>query len=74
MSAKMKRRRRHDRRKRILTERREDALFFGRGTFPASARSCAVCPCGARAFSRDGHDDLSDFMDAHAYCDEGSEW
>lgn len=72
----MKRRRRHDRRKRILTERREDALFFARGTFPASARSCAMCPCGARAFSRVGGGDLDDFDQAHAYCDEqvGGDW
>lgn len=69
MSAKMKRRRRHDRRKRILTQRREDALFFGRGVFPASAVACAVCHCGARAFSRDAHDDLADFNDAHSYCE-----
>lgn len=72
MSAKMKRRRAHDRRKRVLTERRENALFFGRGTFPASAFSCATCSCGSRAFSRDPHDMLDDFRDAHAYCDE--EW
>lgn len=70
MSAKMKRRQRHDRRKRVLTHRREDALFFSRGTFPASARSMAVCSCGARAFARDGF--LDDFADVHAYCDTDS--
>ena len=68
----MKRRRRHDRRKRIATERREDALFFARGTFPASARSFAMCSCGARAFSRLGGDDLSDFDAAHDYCDSAA--
>lgn len=66
----MRRRRRHDRLKRVRTMRHEDALFFGRGTFPASARSCAVCSCGARAFSRGENDGLDDFQDAHAYCDE----
>lgn len=71
MSAKMKRRQRHARLKRIRTERRENALFFARGTFPASARCFAVCPCGARAFSRDPHDTLDDFDAAHAYCDGG---
>lgn len=71
MSAKMRRRRRHDRRKRILTQRREDALFFAHGTFPASARSCAMCSCGARAFSRgDDHRFREDFHDRHAYCHE----
>jgi hypothetical protein len=74
MSAKMQRRRRHDRRKRILIERREhreDVLFFATGRFPASATSIAVCSCGARAFARRGdfgfHDD---FYEQHAYCDE----
>lgn len=68
----MKRRRRHDRRKRILTHRRENALFFARGTFPASAVSCAMCSCGARAFSRDRHDHvfIDEFDAAHAYCDD----
>lgn len=70
MSAKMARRRRHDRRKRILMRRAEDQLFFGRGTFPASAVAFAVCPCGARAFSRDEYDRLDDFDAAHAYCEE----
>lgn len=70
MSAKMKRRRRHARRKRILTYRREDALFFARGTFPASARSFSQCSCGSRAFSRESPDDLDDFREAHAYCDD----
>lgn len=71
MSTKMRRRRRHDRRKRILTQRREDALFFAHGTFPASARSCAMCSCGARAFSRgDDHRFHEDFHDRHAYCHE----
>ena len=70
MSAKMRRRRRHDRRKRILTHRREERLFFAHGTFPASALSCAMCSCGARAFSRVGGGDLDDFVEMHAYCDE----
>jgi hypothetical protein len=69
-AAKMKRRRRHDRRKRIITLRREDALFFARGTFPGSARAGAVCVCGSRAFSRDPHDTLDDFEEQHRYCDE----
>ena len=68
MSAKMKRRRRQARLKRVRTENRENMLFFGRGTFPASAHSLATCPCGARAFSRDPRDRLDDFYDAHAYC------
>lgn len=68
----MQRRRRHDRRKRILARRREDALFFGRGTFPASACSISMCSCGARMFTRDPRDfdALADFEQAHAYCDE----
>lgn len=70
MSVKMKRRRRHDRLKKIRTVRREDRLFLARGTFPASARSCAMCPCGARAFSRDDRDRfVEDFWDQHAYCE-----
>ncbi|WP_345750079.1 hypothetical protein [Microbacterium rhizophilus] len=70
MSAKMKRRRRHDRRKRILTHRCENALFFARGTFPASARAFATCSCGARAFSRgDDPGFHADFYDQHSYCD-----
>ncbi|MDF2991885.1 MAG: hypothetical protein K0S37_2399 [Microbacterium sp.] len=71
----MKRRRRHDRLKRIRTERHELALFFERGTFPASAQCCAMCPCGARAFSRDPLDLLEDFYEAHAYCEvDGSDY
>lgn len=70
MSAKMRRRQRHNRLKRNATERRELAVFFARGTFPRSAVCCAVCSCGARAFSRDPHDMLEDFDAAHAYCDE----
>jgi hypothetical protein len=70
MSAKMKRRRRHDRLKRIMTHRRENALFFHRGLLPASARSWAQCPCGARAFSRgEDYHFIDEFHDAHAYCD-----
>lgn len=66
----MRRRRRHDRRKRVLTHRREDALFFARGTFPASARAMSVCVCGARAFSRDAHGSfLDEFNDQHGYCE-----
>jgi len=70
MSAKMQRRRRHDRKKQILTRRREDRAFFEKGTVPASARSVSMCSCGSVAFSRDGRDDLLDFDEAHAYCDE----
>lgn len=73
MSAKMKRRRRQARLKRALVARRhraEDQRFFKDGTIPASAKIVALCSCGARAFSRDRHDDLDDFDEAHAYCDE----
>lgn len=69
----MKRRRRHDRLKRVSVDRRqhaEDMLFFERGTIPASARSVCICPCGARAFSRVGGGDLDDFYESHSYCDE----
>ena len=66
----MKRRRRHGRRKRIITHRREIGVFFAHGNFPSDARVCAICSCGARAFSTDPHDNLDDFNDAHAYCDE----
>lgn len=70
MTAKMKRRRRHDRRKRILTHRRENALFFARGTFPASAIAGASCQCGARAFSRGEDPEFhDDFYTEHSYCD-----
>lgn len=69
MTAKMKRRIRHNRLKRVRTHRRENGLFFAHGTFPASARSCSICSCGARAFSRDGVDDLDDFHHAHEYCE-----
>jgi hypothetical protein len=65
----MKRRRRHDRLKRVRTERREDMLFFAHGRFPASARSCGMCSCGSRAFSRVGGGDLDDWYEAHSYCD-----
>lgn len=70
----MRRRRRHDRRKRILTHRREDALFFARGTIPASALSASICCCGARSFSRDPHDfdAICEFDEAHAYCEVSS--
>lgn len=74
MSAKMKRRRRHDRLKRVLLERRyhrEDVIFFETGRFPASIVSACVCSCGARAFSRTAHDRTTEeFYAAHAYCDE----
>ena len=71
MSAKMKRRGRQARRKRILAHRRENALFFAHGTIPASSRAFAMCSCGAAAFSR-GDDPRfhEDFRDAHAYCGE----
>ncbi|MCA0379790.1 MAG: hypothetical protein LCH36_10215 [Actinobacteria bacterium] len=70
MSAKMKRRRRHDRRKLILTHRRENALFFARGTIPASADRYTSCGCGAAAFSRGSDPDFfTDFSDQHSYCE-----
>lgn len=68
MSAKMKRRRRHDRLKRIRTEHRENMLFFTRGTFPSSAVAMAQCGCGSRAFSRDPNDTLTDWQEVHAHC------
>lgn len=72
MTTKMRQRRRHDRAKRIVAQRRENALFFAHGTFPPSALAVAVCSCGAREFSRDVYDrGLDDFDQAHAYCDEG---
>lgn len=71
MSTKMRQRRRHDRAKRVITHRRENALFFARGTIPASALAVSMCSCGAAAFSRDPYGrGLDDFNDAHAYCDE----
>lgn len=72
MSAKMKQRRSHDRRKARLTRRVEDSLFFGRGEIPASAMRFSFCSCGAQAFSRDsdGYEFFEDFDAAHAYCDE----
>ena len=70
MSAKMRRRRRHDRRKRILTQRAEDRTFFATGRFPASATSFATCFCGARAFSRGGEPTFHEmFYEEHSYCD-----
>lgn len=70
MSAKMKRRRRHDRRKLILTRRSENALFFAHGTIPASADRYASCGCGAAAFSRGNDPDfITDFHDQHSYCE-----
>lgn len=69
MTAKMKRRRRHDRLKRIRTERHELALFFAYGRFPRGAQRMAVCPCGARAFTLDPDENLDDFYDQHAYCE-----
>ncbi|GAA2577485.1 hypothetical protein GCM10009862_16000 [Microbacterium binotii] len=68
----MLRRRRSTRAKRIERERREVGLFFAHGTFPASAVCCAMCGCGARAFSREAHDTLEDFYEAHAYCEVAS--
>lgn len=68
MSAKMKRRRRHARRKRILRHRRELGLFYAHGRFPSWAVVCATCPCGARAFSGDHNDLLEDFDAAHQDC------
>ena len=71
MSAKMKRRKRHDRRKRILTHRTEDRMFFSRGTIPASASRYASCVCGSAAFSRREDPDFhADFHDAHTYCND----
>jgi hypothetical protein len=68
----MKRRQRQARRKQILTRRREDGQFFAHGTIPASASRAAMCPCGARTFSR-GDDPLDDFDDAHWSCD-AADW
>jgi CMP-2-keto-3-deoxyoctulosonic acid synthetase len=72
MSAKMKQRRAHNRRKVRVTRRREDALFFGRSEIPASAMWFSICPCGARAFTRDSRDYefMDDFHAAHSWCDE----
>ena len=71
MSAKMKRRRRHDRRKRVLTHRRENALFFAHGVIPASADRYGSCRCGGAAFSRgDDPDFHADFYDRHSDCEE----
>lgn len=71
MSVKMQRRRRQQRLKQVRRIRREDALFFGRGVFPASARAFASCVCGAQAFSRSAADLLiEEFYDRHAYCDD----
>lgn len=69
MSAKMKRRRRHVRAKRISSERRELGLFYTHGRFPSWSIACAMCPCGARAFTGDPRDTLDDFHDQHTYCD-----
>lgn len=68
----MKRRRRHDRRKRILTHRRENAIFYARGTFPPSASAMAVCGCGGRAFERAPVSPTfhADFYESHAYCSD----
>lgn len=66
----MKRRKRHDRRKRILTLRRENALFSAHGTIPASASRYASCVCGAAAFSRGNDPDFhAEFHEQHTYCD-----
>lgn len=72
MSAKMRRRRSRTRHKARATRRREDALFFGRGELPVSARRWSFCSCGAQAFSRaeDDYEFFEDFDAAHAYCDE----
>lgn len=73
MSAKMKRRRRHDRRKRIMTYRLENALFWARGTIPASAVAFASCSCGGSSFSRVVDPEFhADFEARHGYCDEVS--
>ena len=55
-----------------LTHRREDAAFYEHGTIPASATAVTICSCGARAFARGEHPDLSDFDASHAYCDEAA--
>ncbi|MDP3209774.1 MAG: hypothetical protein Q8M65_11540 [Rhodoglobus sp.] len=68
MSSRMKQRQARDRKKRTLAHQRENGLFFAHGTFPASARTATQCRCGARAFSRDAHDNLDDFREAHEYC------
>lgn len=70
MTAKMRRRRRQARAKRLRTERREDGLFYAHGTIPASATAASICSCGARAFARGEH--LDDFQEAHADCGDSA--
>ena len=48
----------------------EDLAFYEHGAIPASSTAVSICSCGARAFTRAEDGDLSDFNDAHAYCDE----
>lgn len=77
MSAKMQRRRRHDRKKRVERERREwreDSVFFATGRVPASATSISMCSCGAVAFTR-GRDRglIEEFSEAHAWCNDVAE-
>jgi hypothetical protein len=70
-----KRRKQAVNRRRWVTElahRHEDRRFYEHGTIPPSALAASLCSCGARAFTRDPDDMLSDFADAHAYCDEVS--
>lgn len=70
MSPKMKRRNRHNRLKRIHTQRRENSMFYAHGDIPASAVMVATCTCGSTAFSRTLDPDFhTNFDFAHAYCD-----
>jgi hypothetical protein len=68
-----KRRRQAISRRRWVTElvhRHEDRRFYEHGTIPPSATAVSLCSCGARAFSREEHADMSDFDAMHAYCDD----
>lgn len=69
MSVKMQRRRRHNRRKRIQTHRREDGQFYATRKIPASATGVFICSCGAIAFTRDPADHMDDIHDRHDYCE-----
>lgn len=70
MSPKMKRRNRHNRLKRINTQRHENNQFYTNGEIPTSAVMVATCTCGRTAFSRTLDPDFyTDFDYAHAYCE-----
>lgn len=73
----MQARRRHDRKKRVLLDRRyrgEDLAFWNQGRIPSSATSASICCCGSRSFRRGpGNEDTwereRDWDDMHAFCD-----